>query len=135
MIHTFHFPTNLKKIRSVSKDVLGCLASLNLDESLMTDLRLCIEEAVINAMKHGNKNREELEVDIQMITRDQEIEIRICDQGEGFEPEKNADPTAEKNLTRTGGRGVFLIKSLMDGVSFKDNGRCIHMIKKINTNV
>jgi len=62
------------------------------------------------------------------------IEIVLCDQGNGFDINKCDDPTKEENLSKPCGRGVFLIKNLMDEVSYNRDDNCLHMIKRIKRN-
>ena len=57
------------------------------------------------------------------------IEMVVTDQGDGFDYEDIPDPTTDENIYKTYGRGIFLIKKLMDGVEFFDGGRSIKMIK------
>lgn len=93
-------------------------------------LRLALEEAVLNAMKHGNKFNEDLVVGVEVLNTDGEIVLRVEDQGQGFNYNRIADPTQGSNLLKTSGRGVFLIRNIMDRVEFNDKGNVITMRKK-----
>ena len=130
----FKFPTDLKQIKEASKKVLDAFNDLKLNPSVLFDLKLCFEEALINAIKYGNKNDSRLSVDVEIIKRKDEVEIVVRDQGDGFDYEHGSDPTTDDNLAKTSGRGVFLIKHLMDKVIFERNGSCLRMIKKIRGN-
>ena len=66
--------------------------------------------------------------------RDSKITIEIEDKGDGFKPEKVADPTREENLFNLGGRGVFLIQKLMDEVQYKGRGNKVFMVKFLKKN-
>ena len=128
----FQFPTDLKYAKEASKKVLEALQDLNLKETVSFDIKLCLEEAFINAAKHGNQLDSHLTIDIDVVKRPEEIEIIVCDQGKGVDLENLDDPTANEHLTKTHGRGVFLIKKLMDEVRYvRDKGNCLHMIKKL----
>ena len=127
----FVFPADLKFLQEASEKVLGDLSDMELDESTLFDFRLCFEEAFINAVKHGNKHDADLPLEIDVIKKDDSIEIVLTDQGNGFDIEKCEDPTTEENIKKTSGRGVFLIKQLMDEVSYEKSKKCLHMIKKI----
>jgi serine/threonine-protein kinase RsbW len=130
----FKFPTDLKHVPQASKKVLDFLSDAKLDESVLFDIRLCFEEAFINAVKYGNKLDSRLTVSVDVIKRPDNIEIVVCDQGKGFKFNTVPDPTEEENLIRNHGRGLFLIKKLMDQVKYAyDNGSCLHMIKKIKS--
>lgn len=128
----FKFPTDLKHVKEASKKVLDHLNDLKLDEAVLFDIKLCFEEAFINAVKYGNELNSRLTVNVEILKRAQEIEIIVCDCGKECDLQKLEDPTEEKNLTKTHGRGFFIIKKLMDKVWFDyDCGNRIHMIKKI----
>ena len=55
--------------------------------------------------------------------------IRVKDQGDGFDFDNLPDPTREENMERTSGRGIFLVKKLMDEVKYSDNGSQVKMVK------
>jgi len=127
----FKFPADLKLVREASQRVVDFLGYLNLSESVLFQIRLCFEEAFINAVKHGNKNNPTLNVNVDILPKSGFIEIVVCDEGQGFDYERPPDPTLEENLKKPSGRGIFLIRKIMDKVTYTGNGRCIHMIKKI----
>jgi serine/threonine-protein kinase RsbW len=106
-------------------------SGLNKDE--LFDVKLCLEEALINAMKHGNKFDPKLEVEVELEAKDGILSIEVRDQGEGFDFTKIPNPTEKDNLHKNSGRGVFLIKKLMDDVRHFDCGRKIKMVKFLNT--
>jgi len=121
-----------KKIRQVADEVIVLLKDLQVDESDIFDIRLCLEEALINAIKYGNRFDKDLEVFIELTYADSKISISVEDRGEGFDHHKVPDPTKEENLLMGNGRGVFLIKHLMDEVKFNERGNRLTMIKHIN---
>ena len=128
---SFKFPTDPKYVKEASKKVLEVLSDLNLDSSVLFDIKLCFEEAFINALKYGNNNDSRLHVDVEVSKAKDAIELIVRDQGKGFNFEETSDPTKEENLSKSSGRGIFLIKKLMDQVIFENNGSCLRMIKKI----
>ena len=123
--------SNLKSIKSVINDLLSHLQSLKASEADVFDIRLCLEEVLINAIKHGNKFNENYKVRISSIFNNDSIIISVEDQGNGFDHNKVPDPAKEENLLRTGGRGIFLIKHLMDKVEFNKKGNIIKMTKQL----
>ena len=127
----FKFPADLTYVKEASKKVLDSLSDLRLDSSTLFDIKLCFEEAFINAAKYGNKGDCRLTVDVEVVKGKDKVEVIVCDQGEGFNPAHLNDPTQEEHLDKPSGRGVFLIKALMDRVVFENNGSCLRMIKKI----
>lgn len=128
---TFKFPTDLTYVKEASRKVLDFLSDSPLDETALFDIKLCFEEAFINAVKYGNKQDSHLSVDVDIVKTPGNIEIIVCDQGKGFDFKRIEDPTNDENLIKTCGRGLFLIKKQMDRVQFKRNGSCIHMTKKL----
>jgi len=79
-------------------------------------------EAVNNAIVHGNKSDETKFVNIDIILKNNILEISIEDEGKGFRPEDVPDPTSPENVERTNGRGVFLMKNLADEIQFNRKG-------------
>ena len=127
----FKFPADLKYVKYASKKVLDSLSDLKLEASILFDIKLCFEEAFINAIKYGSGNDPRLTVDVEVVRKQDNIEVVVRDQGKGFDYKNCKDPTKEENLAKTSGRGVFLIKSLMDRVIYENNGSCLRMIKRI----
>ncbi len=107
------------------------MAPYALDESALFDIRLSVEEAIRNAMVHGNRSDRGLPVKIACSVNNGRLEIVIEDSGKGFDPKKVPDPTEEANLTKVGGRGVYLIKRLMDEVEYSAKGNRVRMVKHI----
>jgi serine/threonine-protein kinase RsbW len=107
---------------------------IGLDEDALGWVGVAVREAVVNAVKHGNKNDSAKKVVVEFTTSPNadpnEITIRVEDQGEGFDPETLADPLAPENLLKSSGRGIFLINGLMDDVQFADGGRELQMRKR-----
>ena len=123
--------SNLNNIRTAVAEVLDMLKAAEADESDIFDIRLCIEEALINAIKYGNRLDEKLKVVIDVAHNGNKVAISIEDQGKGFDYRDIPDPTEESNLLKAKGRGVFLIKHLMDELEFNKKGNRISMIKHL----
>lgn len=92
-------------------------------------VHLALEEAFTNAIKHGNKMVTSKEVKIEYAISPDKAEISVTDQGQGFNPQDIPDPRCGGNIYKTGGRGLFLIRSYMDVVDFNNKGTCLHMVK------
>jgi serine/threonine-protein kinase RsbW len=121
----------LQKVERLSAQVAH-YAGLN--ESQSDDLAIVTTELVNNAIHHGNKNNPDKKVLISFIVNTRCIEIRIKDQGKGFDPAKLKDPLAPENLMSESGRGIFLIKYLMDSINynFTDSGTETIVIKNLH---
>lgn len=122
-------PTNLELIRETERDVLGRLRELGYDDDQRFAVRLAFEEALVNAMKHGNRMDPARNVRVAWRASAEVIEIHVADEGAGFDPACVPDPTADENLRRPCGRGIMLMRSYMDEVSYDCCGREVRMIK------
>lgn len=99
------------------------------DQNTVFSAKLALHEAVINAVKHGNKNQEHLSVRVDIQREENRLTMQVTDQGSGFDYQKIPDPILPENLEKLNGRGIFLIQNTMDRVEFSDNGRTIKMMK------
>lgn len=121
--------SNVKNIRKVSSRIVELLQDRGVSKDYIFDIRLCVEEATLNAIEHGNKMNEGLSVDVTFSIDDEKIEVSVTDEGEGFNHKKLPDPTKDKNILRAHGRGVFLVHRLMDKVDYSDKGNRVNLIK------
>lgn len=126
-------PSDIKYTRRVSSGVLESLASYRMSESDIFDIKLCVEEAVINAITHGNRRDKRKPVKISHWIEDNRLNVEVEDAGGGFDYKGLSDPTAGDNLMKGSGRGVYLIKSLMDEVEYNEVGNKVKMIKYLNS--
>ncbi len=92
-------------------------------------IRLALEEALTNAMKHGNKMAPDKNVFVKSTVDNATVTIEIEDEGDGFTLDALPDPTADENLGRASGRGVLLIKSFMDSAEYNEKGNRLVMSK------
>ena len=128
----FQVPSVLSEVQKTSEKVLSFLKPLALNEAVLFDIRLCLEEALINAMKYGNKLKEDLPVRLEVERGKDEIRIRIEDQGGGFKPKNLKACTEDENLLKNRGRGVYLIHQFMDKVVYSPKGNSLLMVKFLN---
>ncbi len=96
----------------------ACLKFAGFDESTTEHMTLAIREAAANAIKHGNKQHPDKVAQVIFELDDENIHIEISDEGEGFRPEEVPNPLAPENLLKGTGRGIFLMRQLMDEVNF-----------------
>jgi serine/threonine-protein kinase RsbW len=111
----FSIPSTLSAIHSVVEKTSKIISSYCLPETIKEDICLAVNEAVHNAVIHGNKLDPEKKVLITWKVG-REIKIIIKDRGDGFDPHSIDDPLKSKNIFRPRGRGYFFIKTLMDEV-------------------
>ena len=93
-------------------------------------IQMAMEEAVMNAIKHGNGCDPTKMVDINLGFDDQKFEATISDDGCGFNPDEVPDPTADENIGKTCGRGVMLMKEFVDSLEYNETGNEVKMMKK-----
>jgi serine/threonine-protein kinase RsbW len=86
-------------------------------------VRLVLDEALVNAIEHGNKLDPSLTVDVKLYFTPAGWALRLEDQGEGFDPESLIDPPSEEGLERDRGRGVLVMKEICRNITYYDGGR------------
>jgi serine/threonine-protein kinase RsbW len=126
--------SNPKEIGCIEFFLQQISNKLNLDDGTMYRLLVSCTEAVNNAMIHGNKSDPNKKVTIRCVVEKQFLTIRVKDEGKGFDPGSLQDPREEKNLLKENGRGVFLIRSLMDSITVKrlKSGSVVEMKVKLH---
>lgn len=92
-------------------------------------IRLALDEALSNAVRHGNGNDPSKSVTVDMAVGEDRFECTICDEGKGFHPGSLPDPTDPAFLERPHGRGVMLMQAYMTEVSFNSEGNCVTLLK------
>lgn len=121
--------SDLSATEKVCCKILGILKKRNYDQDVIFAVHLSLEEAVINAVKHGNKLDPKKIVTVEYSIDNNKVEIDISDQGNGFNPSAVPDPRLGDNLYKTEGRGLLLIRSYMDVVNYNRKGTRLHMMK------
>ena len=95
------------------------------------DVEIALREALANAVLHGNHQDSEKKIQINCrIQCGGEVSIIIRDEGKGFDPTKVPDPTATNNIGSEHGRGIYLMRALMDEIRFEQRGTEVHMRKR-----
>ena len=129
---TLNSRVDLANLVHAASDEICRLAGI--DEDAMLNLGLALREATVNAMKHGNKLIEAKPVHISFDLTGARLEIRIRDQGEGFDFKRDVDPRLPENLEKTNGRGMFLIRNFVDDVKYTHEpgvGTTLRLVKKL----
>ncbi len=108
------YVSNPENLPEIEQFFIKTFKDLNLTEKKYNSLILALSEASSNAIKHGNKNDPEKFVDILVKIDEEKIEVKIKDEGKGFDPSSVPDPTQPQNLLKESGRGLFIIKSFVD---------------------
>ena len=113
----------------MERTVLDEVARRGYTESCTFAIRLALEEALNNAINHGNRRDPASKVSIAYDVNDRFVALTVGDEGAGFNPSSVPDPTVDENLEKPCGRGIMLMRAYMDEVRFSDKGTQVHMIK------
>ncbi|MFM8250111.1 MAG: ATP-binding protein [Planctomycetota bacterium] len=131
---TWTFDARIPSIASEGKKVVEqLLEQLNWHEWQEHDIfgiHLAMEEAVVNAIKHGNQDDASKFVDVVIRLNKEEVHLQVTDQGDGFVPSEVPDPTDDENLDLPSGRGLMLMRSFMTLVEYNDKGNSVRMEKR-----
>jgi serine/threonine-protein kinase RsbW len=124
-------PADPAAIETVSDGVTEMLRGKHWDEAAIMEMELALQEGLANAIRHGCKNDRTKQVRC-LVSADAsgEVVVVIRDPGPGFDPATVANPLTSENRVRPNGRGIFLIKQLVDEVRFADRGRELRLRKR-----
>lgn len=125
-------PSAPKEIARVEAFLLSANRSMHLDDGTLYRLLVAVTEAVNNAILHGNESNPSKSVRLQLQYSTKWVTIRVEDEGPGFDATTLPDPLDQRNLLKEHGRGVFLIRSLVDTVEFVTTKGGSAIIMKVN---
>ncbi len=131
----FHLPSTLESVAAIEHAVEAMACRMGFDEDTASNLAMVTREAAINACKHGNRFSPEKQMHATLDRDAGKLSICIADQGEGLDPDTLPDPLDPANLLRSSGRGVFLMRALVDEVHFRQlqPGTQVTLIKHMQT--
>jgi serine/threonine-protein kinase RsbW len=115
--------------RRLLDDILERLKALRWSRRDIFGVHLAVDEALINAILHGNALDEAKHVRFCCWLSPQKVRVEITDEGPGFDPASLPDPTDAAHLNRPGGRGVLLMRAFMSNVEFHDHGNHVVLEK------
>ncbi len=119
--------SKVENLRKIEKFIDEISATCKLNSELYGNVLIASLEAANNAIVHGNKLNENLDVKITSSYKDNLIVITIEDKGPGFDYSHIPDPTAPENIENVSGRGVFLMEKLSDKLIFKNKGSIVEL--------
>jgi len=102
---------------------------MEFDDEAVEQANLAIIEAGTNAILHGNSNDPNKRVYFQFLLSEDKLTVAVKDEGKGFNPDGVPNPLDPENLLNTTGRGIFLMRTLMDEISYNQNGTEVQMVK------
>lgn len=126
-------PSHIEAVADAAAALTDFIRNCGVSEELSFGIEMAVRESVTNAMVHGNQEDESKSVEVIFNCHDNELEIEVRDQGEGFDPGSVPDPTNAENLLKTSGRGIFLMRTFMDEIEWRnrpEGGTAVRMTKR-----
>ena len=123
-------PNDLRRVKEPEVRLLAELKGCGYDPDTTFAIKLAFEEAVTNAVKHGNGNDPARHIHLRYHVDPRRAVIMVRDEGVGFRPEDVPDPTTDENLERPCGRGIMLMCSYMTKVRFSESGNEVWLLKE-----
>jgi serine/threonine-protein kinase RsbW len=127
---SFTIPSDFSAGRDVQKRILDNVTRLGFNSQCQFAIKLALEEALINAIKHGNKSDPKKKVHIEAKVSPKQLEVTIEDEGPGFARGTIPDPTLPENIEKCSGRGILLMEAYMNSVRWTRGGRRVKLVKK-----
>lgn len=121
--------SDLAEARRLQETIEEALQAASYSEHDIFSIRLAIEEALVNAIKHGNQMDPDKRVYVTYRVGRDRFEVRIVDEGPGFNPADVPDPTDPDNIERACGRGLLLMRGFMTQVEYQGRGNIVTMVK------
>ncbi len=122
-------PSQSGKGQEVQERIVALLEQMEYPMRDVFGVRLALEEALVNAIKHGNGMDPAKIVKIECQITPDRVWVRIQDEGQGFDRDSLPDPTLEENLDKPSGRGILLMSEFMTRVEYNERGNCVTLIK------
>jgi len=126
-------PSRIETVATAAAAVAEFIGRSGISEDAAFGIDMAVREAVTNAVLHGNRQDQNKTVDISLKSLPDAVEISVHDQGPGFNPEEVPDPTANENILKTSGRGIFFMRNFMDEVDWlirPEGGTTVRMLKR-----
>jgi serine/threonine-protein kinase RsbW len=128
-------PSKVAAISPFTEQLMRFILNFRMADGSEIDIEMALREALANAVIHGNGDDSRKSVYVTCrCYMDGEVSVTVRDEGKGFDSSTVLDPTVLENLMFTHGRGIYLMKTLMDEVSFEEGGAVVIMRKKSNAN-
>ncbi len=127
-LYSLQLPSTTASIATVENFIDELVLTLNVGDDIYANLMTCINEAVTNAIVHGNKENPQKTVFVNVENiNNKKLIFSIADEGQGFDFNNIPDPTAPENLEKLSGRGIFIMKKLADQCIFNSTGNEVEL--------
>jgi serine/threonine-protein kinase RsbW len=120
-------PSKIESLRKVEKVIDEISGEFHIAEDLYGNILIAALEAANNAIMHGNKLDESKNVIITFNLNEKKLNVKVDDEGKGFNFKDIPDPTAPENIENVNGRGIFLMEKLSDKIEFSRNGATVEL--------
>lgn len=117
--NTITIPSQESFLVTVDEFIEGFLRRYGATESVIADIAISVSELVINAISHASKSSPNKLIVVKIGETNGQVRVSVSDQGTGFNPDEIDDPLADENLLKEAGRGIFIVRSLMDTIDIK----------------
>jgi serine/threonine-protein kinase RsbW len=125
-------PSSTAEGQKVQERIVKLLEEIGFPPRGIFGVRLALEEALVNAIKHGNGLDPNKEVSVLCQISQEKVRVVIEDQGAGFRPQDVPDPTEDENLEKPGGRGIMLMRAFLSVVEYNERGNRVVLEKHRN---
>jgi serine/threonine-protein kinase RsbW len=116
---TVTLPSVLASVEAIEAKAKEFAVKAGFDEDTADRIAMISREAAANAVLHGNRSDPGKQVRASFAVTPEALSIRVADEGQGFNPEMVPDPLSPEGLLRPSGRGIFLMRAIMDEVHFR----------------
>lgn len=127
-VEILKIPSSIEQLSVVDEVTERIAREMGFTESDVSDLAICVTEAVNNAIVHAHHNDEQKAIKIHFERRPDGLLVRVLDEGEGFNPNKLADPTLPENIMKDGGRGIHVMRHLMDKMELRSREKGMEVV-------
>ena len=120
--HTFSIPSRIEEIGRALEEVNTYIERKGYGGGKYRRLIGALYEAIANAIIHGNKEDERKRVRVICSDDEERFQVRVTDEGNGFDPSSLSNPCSPENITKPSGRGILIMKNFVDELSFNEKG-------------
>jgi len=114
--------SELKKVEDFLRKIFE---AHNLSDEHFNKVFLCVSEAIVNSIVHGNKQNDHKKIGIRVVIEGYNLILQITDEGEGFDIKGVPDPTSKENIMKESGRGIHIIKTISETLEYNEKGNSV----------
>jgi serine/threonine-protein kinase RsbW len=123
-------PNSLAAARKVEERIMRQVEATGFSPRCVFGIRLALEEAMVNAFKHGNRGDTSKRIFVSYDISPERVVVRVRDEGPGFDPCRVPDPTSPERVCLPSGRGIMLMRAYLDEVTFSEDGNEVQLVKE-----